>query len=434
MVSKEIKIDGRSYSFEKIENLKVFLEQQGITGYGLCHSPAIISSARCELCLVRVDGKIVRSCEYFINDTIDVVTEDEELNNIKSSNFELLANDHSTDCERCHQNGLCQLQKFSRHHHQSFPDEKKNEFQNEIEDLARGYQLDHGRCINCSLCVDYSKKIYKDGLFSKKFRGKYTKVSFNKVQLEEVDLGKYRDLCPTGAIYHNLDKRIGTRSQWSSLECHGCDEKCLLDARTIDQRFIDIRSQLTTPDKSCEAGRLWWQNIDFWKLNSMIYRFDQNGDGAPLFLEEVDQYLPSKLKWSVYLPSDLYQSEVQFWKKYEEAFDIKILNPLDSESLDMRTPKGPVINNEFKNIESLESGLEGVILVEPFWKFNSEFIDMIKKSCKYLIFVSFGDSAKVSCDLQVERISWMSEYKLLPTRQNGDFEGIIDLIKQKARN
>jgi len=59
---------------------------------------------------------------------------------------------------------------------------------------------------------------------------------------------------------------------------------------------------------------------------------------------------------------------------------------------------------------------------------------MIKKSCKYLIFVSFGDSAKVSCDLQVERISWMSEYKLLPTRQNGDFEGIIDLIKQKARN
>ena len=73
MVSNEIKIDGKSYISKKIENLKTFLEDSGVKGYGLCHSPAIISSARCELCLVKVNGKIVRACEYFVNDSIEVI-------------------------------------------------------------------------------------------------------------------------------------------------------------------------------------------------------------------------------------------------------------------------------------------------------------------------------------------------------------------------
>lgn len=432
MVSKNIKIDGKLYTSTKIENLKTFLEASGVKGYGLCHSAAIISSARCELCLVKVNGKIVRSCEYFVSDSVEVITEDEDLLQIKSSNFELLVNDHSTDCERCHQNGLCQLQKFSRHHNQSFPDERKSELQNETEEIARGYELDHGRCINCSLCVDYSKKIFKDGLFSKKFRGKYTKVSFNKAKVENVDLGQYRDLCPTGAIYHELDKRIGVRSQWSAVDCLGCDQQCKLDARTVDQRYIDIRSQSQSLDHSCEAGRLWWQSFDFWKLNTMISRTDSKGETAPLFLEEVNQYLPEKLKWSVYLPTDLYQSEVQYWKQYDQSFDVKILNLKELDLADDNKPKGPVKNNSFENVETIADELQGVILVEPFGGYNLEFLEKIKKSCRYLVFVSFGDSKKALSDLQVERISWMSQYKLLPARQNDNFEGIIELVKQKA--
>ncbi len=434
MVNNEIKIDGKSYTSQKVENLKTFLDDSGVKGYGLCHSPAIISSARCELCLVKVNGKIVRSCEYFVNDSIEVITEDEDLIQIKSSNFELLVNDHSTDCERCHQNGLCQLQKFSRHHNQSFPNEKKSDFQNETQEIARGYHLDHGRCINCSLCVDYSKKIFKDGLFSKKFRGKYTKVSFNKSQVDPVDLGQYRDLCPTGAIYHELDKRIGIRSQWSSVDCLGCDKKCQLDARTIDQRFVDVRSPADSLDQSCEAGRLWWQSIDFWKLNSMIFKVDHAGTSIPLYLEEVDEHIPEKLKWSVYLPTDLYQSEVEYWQQLDQTFNLKMLNLKEFDLVDSHKPMQRVQNKSFENIEAIETDLQGVILVEPFWGYSLEFIEKIKKSCRYLIFVSFGEARQLPCDIQVERISWMSQYKLLPTRQNGNFEGIIELVKQKAMN
>ncbi len=431
MVEKTVLINGKSYKAKAIENLRLFLERIGFKGFGLCHSELIISSARCDLCLVKVDGRIVRSCEYFVNDDVEVIFDDLELKQVKVSNFEILVSNHRTDCERCHQNGLCNLQSFSRNHNKSFPQDINHDKDDDIEELSADYRLDHGRCINCSLCVDFSKKIFKDGFFSKVSRGKYTKISSNKFNLENVDLGKYRDLCPTGAIHHSLDKRVGGRSNWGTVDCRGCDKKCRLMARTIDHRYLDIRSVEGQLDQSCEVGRLWWQSLDFWQQNPPMMKRIKDRT-SPIFIEELIDILPTSLNWSVLLSSDLYPDEQLFWQTYQSFFSIKTLSPA-SDSYEMEIgPFGSIDNQLFEEIALLEDNIEALILVEPFWKYKPEFIAQIRKKCKFLVLITFSQKDSLFADIQLERNTWMSNYPVLPPRQMPDLMGIIELIKQKA--
>ncbi len=431
MVDKKVTINGKAYKAKAVENLRIFLEKLGFKGFGLCHSESIISSARCDLCLVKVGGKITRSCEYFVSDDIEVVTEDDELKQVRVTNFEILVSGHKTDCERCHQNGLCNLQSFSRNHNKSFPQDVNLDQEDDIDDLHEEYYLDHRRCINCSLCVDFSKKIFKDGFFSKVSRGKYSRVSSNLINRDNVDLGKYRDLCPTGAIHHKLDKRIGARSHWAKVDCVGCEQKCELLARTIDNRYLDIRTQEGQLDLSCEAGRLWWQSLDFWNPNPPIMRKITNDRSVSVYFEELTDIIPQNLKWSLLLAPDLYPNEQKFWSSFQDQFETGILSTTSDDYLHQIGPSGLIENTSFKNISSFDQ-LEAVILIEPLWKLKPDFIAEIKSKSKFLVLISFSDSSSPYADLQVERNSWMLNYKVLPTRQKPNIEGIMELIKQKA--
>ena len=360
--------------------------------------------------------------------TLEEFLEDDELRELKTTNFKILVNDHSTDCERCHQNGLCQLQHFARNHSHSFSNEKVVAEENDIEVIDRGYSLDHGRCINCSLCVDFSKKIFKDGFFSKKYRGKYTKVSFNLAHIDEVDLSHYRDLCPTGAIYHETDRRTGSRSSWSRLDCHLCEKQCQLSARSIDQRFLDLRNMTNESALGCEAGRLFWQRLDFWRLNSTILKQEQNQSFAPIFLEEIEASLPKGLTWQVLLPTDLYQNERHFWSSVSDdlpCFSYVCQHDHGYASHAIEAEICPKFQ-----FESLSA--KALIIVESFCGFDPSFLDEVSNKASFVVLISFNRQQNRSANLQLERNGWMSEYKLFPPRQMTDFQVIMKILERKV--
>src|SRR5690606_21212382 len=146
--------------------------------------------------------EIVRSCDYYISSNVSVVTNNEILSLYKKFSFENLSRNHKTDCERCHQSGVCTIQNFARN---SQIELQRNHSHNVNigvnEPLGDNYYLDYDRCISCSLCIDYSQKIAKDNVFYHAGRGDNTYVGVNHVNTKQSLLGLYRDLCPTGAIY-----------------------------------------------------------------------------------------------------------------------------------------------------------------------------------------------------------------------------------------
>lgn len=427
-------IDERKVKVKALENLKTVLERLKIKNHGLCHDEALISSGKCDLCLVKVGDSIVRSCEVFVNDNLIVSTKDELLNQSRTDSFEILVAQHSTDCEKCHQSGVCKLQDFARVNRQSFKNDIIKPGDKGLESIARGYHLNHDRCIACSLCSDYSSKIYKDGLFSKVSRGKYIRVQFEKDAAKSADLGRYRDLCPTGAIAHDNDRRLGVKGEWFQVDCVGCERSCKLDARTIDQRFIDIRSSDFQLDNSCEQGRKWWQEVDLWRSNIPLALKSEDGRMSPVSREEFLKKLPKKMNWKLLLSSDLRKAESLDWLSIIKQYQIeaKILIPPEQSFLNSHGPDGVKKNQyaEFEQleiIESIDEQEEGLIVIEPLWRYTSAFIESLSKKSEYLVLFSFGPLIEDGVDLQIERNSWMSS-PVLPTRQSESIQGIIELL------
>ncbi len=426
-VEKNIKIpinvDGKELKAMPMTNLRSLLISNGIKEHGICHHEKMISPGKCDLCLVKIGESVLRSCEVFITTPLNIETSTDDLIQNKMNSYEMLANKHQTDCERCHQSGVCKLQDLARSSTQPQSETQVQRIHDQKEELARDYHLNHARCISCSLCVDYSQKVEKDGLFRKKSRGKYTRVAFESSKLKNVDLSLYRDLCPSGAIAHKNDYRLGAKSSWASVTCPGCERQCELHARTIDKRFIDISSKEI--GYGCEAGFDWWKSQDLWRIRP---------DGQ----QNTDQLLQAKgLNWKLYLAPDLSQVESDKWLELIKRYELvtRILVPDESYFAHPLGPDGAVTSprKSLNHLEVLKDSNElsgNIIIVEPIWGYTDDFYHELKRQCEHLVVVSYQgiDSEKIS--LQVERNTWMNS-EFLVTKQSDRLEHIIDSLMSR---
>lgn len=432
MVEFSLKLDEQLYKVSPMQNLRVFIEAQGIQNFGLCHHEKIISAGKCDLCLVEVNGELVRSCEVFVNSDMEVSTRSERTEHGLKESFSLLAKDHKTDCERCHQSGICKIQNLARTHVINLGTFEGQQETN-ISELGNGYQLEHERCVNCTLCIDYSQKIAKDDLFFHYGRGSEQRVDFNTDAKNLAELWRYRDLCPTGAIFHRDDLKIGERGKWHDVTCVGCDQACTLKARTIAKRFVDIR----TPGidaKSCEAGRVWWRSIDLWRAHSGIALRSENGEMVPASLSEVRESIPKNLKWRVLLPSDLNSQELDEWARVIKAsrLEANIFLPERKQYHFEAGPGESYISSEqgFMPTQELLGEYDGLIVVEPLWRYSAEFLQKLKSRCRELVLFSSGPLIDNLSLVQINRLNWLVS-PLLPARQSEALQGIIDVLQIK---
>tara|TARA_R110000868_G_scaffold226115_6_gene478619 strand:+ start:200 stop:1486 length:1287 start_codon:yes stop_codon:yes gene_type:complete len=418
--SIDIIIDGAKYQAKPMSNLRSVLIEYGVREHGVCHNEKIISPGKCDLCLVKIGDSVLRSCEVFITTKLEVSTRDDELSQSKINSFQLLVDNHKTDCERCHQSGVCKLQDFSRNYNQSFAATNTNDDKSRIEPLARDYHLDHDRCVSCSLCVDFSQKVEKDGLFRKSSRGKYTRVAHDPIKVSEIDLSLYRDLCPTGAIAHKSDSRLGAKGSWVDLVCPGCDRNCLLSVRTIDKRFLDIRS--VELGKSCEIGYEWWRSLDLWRSKPISQ------------IELSDQKVKAISSWIVYLSLDMNTFEIELWLKIlkENNLQAKLLSPVPEDYARQLGPDGKLRSidprlEHLELVETIEPGEQGVVLLEPVWGYSESFYQESSSACQLLCVVTHMGVESECVELQVERNTWMNP-NLLPTRQTTKIQVIIESL------
>ena len=79
----------------------------------LCKHPDVDPSAGCGLCIVKVNGRIIRSCCTPVAEGMEVITNDSELRETRKTVLELILSNHPNDCLKCARNGQCELQEMA---------------------------------------------------------------------------------------------------------------------------------------------------------------------------------------------------------------------------------------------------------------------------------------------------------------------------------
>ncbi len=178
----------------------------------LCKHPDVDPSAGCGMCIVKVGGRIMRSCCTPVSENMEIITNDAELQEIRKTVLKLILSHHPNDCLNCSRSGSCELQAMS---------EQMGIDQNEIirmlssepkDDTTKAIVLDPQKCIVCGRCVSICQNVQNVWALSYLNRGFVTKVTgANDTKLGDspcIKCGQCAAHCPTGAItdYDNTSK------------------------------------------------------------------------------------------------------------------------------------------------------------------------------------------------------------------------------------
>lgn len=183
----------------------------------LCKHPDVDPSAGCGLCIVKVGGRIMRSCCTPAAEGMEIVTNDAELRDIRKTVLELILSNHPNYCLKCNRNGQCELQEMAMQMGVDRDEIRKILAPTKIDDSTQAIVVDPSKCIVCGRCVDICQNQQNVWALSYQNRGLATKVTgANDARLIDtpcIKCGQCAVHCPTGAISEYDD----TAKVWNML-------------------------------------------------------------------------------------------------------------------------------------------------------------------------------------------------------------------------
>ena len=170
----------------------------------LCKHPDVDPSAGCGMCIVKVNGRILRSCCTPVSEGVEVVTNDAEISGVRRTVLELILSNHPNECLTCVRSGHCELQEMANTFgiaHSRLPSLNKKI---EKDDSTKAIVLDPSKCIVCGRCVEVCQNQQDVWALSYLNRGLATRVAAaNGIPLADspcIKCGQCSAHCPTGAI------------------------------------------------------------------------------------------------------------------------------------------------------------------------------------------------------------------------------------------
>ncbi len=170
----------------------------------LCKHPDVDPSAGCGMCIVKVGGRIMRSCCTPVSEGMEVITQDPEIISVRRTVLELILSNHPNECLSCIRSGHCELQdmasvfgmKGSR-----LPSLCKKY---PLDDSTKSIVLDSSKCITCGRCVEVCQNQQNVWALSYLNRGLATRITaaggINLADSPCIKCGQCSAHCPTGAI------------------------------------------------------------------------------------------------------------------------------------------------------------------------------------------------------------------------------------------
>ena len=170
----------------------------------LCKHPDVDPSAGCGICIVKVNGRIMRSCCTPVVEGMQVITSDPEIVSVRRTVLELILSNHPNECLNCIRSGHCELQDLTNTfgiRSSNLPSLNKKY---EIDDSTHSIVLDPSKCIVCGRCVEVCQNQQNVWALSYLNRGLATKITAaGGIKLADspcIKCGQCSAHCPTGAI------------------------------------------------------------------------------------------------------------------------------------------------------------------------------------------------------------------------------------------
>lgn len=170
----------------------------------LCKHPDVDPSAGCGMCIVKVNGRILRSCCTPVGEGMQIITSDPEIVSVRRTVLELILSNHPNECLNCIRSGHCELQDLTNTFGISSSRLPSLNKIYEKDDSTHSIVLDPSKCVVCGRCVEVCQSQQNVWALSYLNRGLATKVTAaGGIKLADspcIKCGQCSAHCPTGAI------------------------------------------------------------------------------------------------------------------------------------------------------------------------------------------------------------------------------------------
>ena len=196
-----IKLNDQNVEAEKSKTILDICKDSGIQIPTLCMIEDLKPEARCRLCLVEMDGRLVTSCSTFPVDGAIIVTDSPKIRKAREINAELLMSGHvQTWSLNKDSHDLCRLINDLGMTRIRFDPITRYK-----QDLSESVIRDDNKCINCGKCVRTCGEIMSVHAIDFEGRGYKERVTpYFGHKLNDVaciKCGQCIAACPVGAIY-----------------------------------------------------------------------------------------------------------------------------------------------------------------------------------------------------------------------------------------
>ncbi|WP_372519406.1 [FeFe] hydrogenase, group A [Candidatus Ruminimicrobiellum ovillum] len=317
-MEKTLTINGKKVSFDKEKNLLEVIRKANIELPTFCYHSELSTYGACRLCLVNVEKRgLVPACSTPAEDGMVVVTNSNEIRELRKIIVELLLANHDRECTSCHKSESCQLQTLARR-----LGIQSIRYKKIVKDTPKDFSTpslvrDPNKCVLCGDCVRFCEEIQTVGAIDFSFRGSHATVSpsFGKslASSECIYCGQCTRVCPTGALTIKSD----VTRVWNALG--NKDKKVIVAIAPAVRAAIGEAFGIAKESGTEAAGKMVTalKNMGFFKVfdisfaadltiveeaNEFVERFTK-GEKLPQFtsccpawIKFTEQYYPDMIK------------------------------------------------------------------------------------------------------------------------------------------
>ena len=289
----------------------------------LCHHPDLPPTAACGICVVKVNGRMLRSCCTPAEDGMQVVTRDPDIIDARRTVLKLTLSNHPNDCLTCLKNDTCELRKMAADfgiRDIGFKSIVKSEEEMPKDDSTKSIVLDPRKCILCGRCVEVCQNVQNVHALSMLQRGINTHVSpaaNEKLGNSPcIKCGQCTAHCPTGA----LTERDDTQYVWDLLQDQ--DKYCVVQIAPAVR--VAIGEAFGLPAGTLLTGKIYaaLRRLGFKAV------FDTNFGADVTIMEEGSEFIERFVNGKGTLP--MITSCCPAWVDYMEKFDPDMIDHFSS--------------------------------------------------------------------------------------------------------
>lgn len=302
----QIKLNGNYVHCDEGKTILDVANDNNIRIPTLCHQEDFHPEARCRVCLVEVNGRLMPSCSTKARDGMEIETNTDKVKKTRHMNIELMMADHMKSCfTDVKKHELCRIVADEGITNIRFPPTRKLR----KDTSGRAVVRDPNKCISCGRCVQACRDTQDITAIDFAYRGHHSKVTpYFEKDLHDVyciKCGQCILSCPVEAIYEQ-DQVKAVLKEISNPRKHVIVQTAPSIRASLGEEF-EMEPGTLVKGKMVAAAR----KVGFDKV------FDTNLGADLTILEESNELIDRIINKK---PLPMFTSCCPGWVKYVEHF------------------------------------------------------------------------------------------------------------------